>query len=256
MPKRRNSASTAAPLTPEPPLAECHLDSTGVETADVRPPTDAVQHYARCEACKAGVHFTPCGSGFSIVTYCGYEHGTSFGVGPNGFPVCPVPGHGEMQLADEQLKPAHEAIAEAAEKVTAAEEPSQPKLFQTFKPFNSDAALKQIAEKNRSVQSAKSYYDGAKGQAATARKAWEREAEQLQTLIAEYDRKKKDRDQQIANAKEKARLAEEAACAGVQASESENPPVLSSEHPTTEAVDVPAAVVQPEPQPDAVGASA
>jgi hypothetical protein len=172
----------------------------------------AAEHLARCRTCGIGVTFHPVSSdAFTVIATHGVPQETTFGIGPQGFPVCPD-GHGEMALADEQLVPAHEAISRVAAKVNGSNQ-QQSQLFITAKPFNVDGAMEAIVEKNQDVCRARAEYEGAKSRAAAARKRLDEEASALGDLIGKLSAAMKDRARQIADQAEQALEAAEAEAA-------------------------------------------
>jgi hypothetical protein len=74
-------------------------------------PDDDPVHLAKCAECATAVRFRPnvTGTGFVLVDA---DPDATFGVGEHGRPVCPN-GHGEMSIADDQLKSATEAFTDA-----------------------------------------------------------------------------------------------------------------------------------------------
>jgi hypothetical protein len=69
-------------------------------------------HLAKCAECAQAVKFQPTASGASFLLVDADPEAT-FGIGEHGRPMCPD-GHGEMEIADDQLKPAAEAFREVA----------------------------------------------------------------------------------------------------------------------------------------------
>ncbi|MGH9371003.1 MAG: hypothetical protein ACRD15_05675, partial [Vicinamibacterales bacterium] len=143
-------------------------------------PTDApVPHLARCATCGVGVTFQPrpSGSSFVIIARHGIDVDAAFGIGPSGFPICPTDGHGEMQLADEQLVPASEAITQVAE--LTADQPAQAQLFDTAKPFNFEGAWLDIAQKQQAIDALRRTHED---DAATAKRSKKLLDEALETF--------------------------------------------------------------------------
>lgn len=65
-------------------------------------------------------------------------------------------------------------------------------------PFDFAAALHRIAEQNREVTAAREAWEAAKEEASSCRKAYEREAEELEKLIRELESQEKDADRRQA----------------------------------------------------------
>lgn len=201
---------------------------------------EPMQHFARCEPCKAGVHFTPfaSGNGFAIVTRNGYDHDTTFGIGPNNIPVCPVDGHGEMQLADDQLRPAHQAITEAAAKANGSGKAEQRKLPLPINEPNWKAMQLQTNELRREVRQKMARWKAQHDAAATLKK----HADEAQTRLSEWEDTCDTREREWQEHLE--REAEKAARAAEEAAETED---------ELRGGPVP---IADEPQPEAAGASA
>lgn len=183
---KRFNAKTSAPETDDVTTPQEPTPVNGEETPvaqDAAADAPPVSHRAVCAECKAHVTYALLASGHGFMVLESSEPELVFGVGESGQPVCPH-GHGEMQLADEQI-PAVDAISQVAEQVNGS--PEQRALFDTRKPFNMAGALDAIAEKNRAVKWAHDRYEESKADTADAKKTWEREAKQLQELIDELE---------------------------------------------------------------------
>jgi hypothetical protein len=149
------------------------------------PPHKPVQHEARCVNVDCGIRVvyqpTASGAGFSIVECAGaYEQ--SFGVGPHGIPECPN-GHGEMELADEQL-PAAEAFALAQEKLNA---PAERRLPFPAARFNPEAANESIFKQRGVVRLKLSIEESKHDAYKKAKKEREEEETVLGALIDKFE---------------------------------------------------------------------
>lgn len=147
-------------------------------------------HLAKCSECASAVKYQPTTSGTSFTVVEG--EGT-YGIGENGRPLCPN-GHGEMAIADDQLKPVPEAFADAQAMLLAAEGgPTQASLPGVFPPFNFEGAFKEIVDQARNVERLKADYDDAKEEAASAKKALDKAAELLMSMTLEFERRRRDK---------------------------------------------------------------
>lgn len=166
-------AGEVAPDKPEPPPAESH---------------ELPLHRVTCMAkgCRAGATYRPTasGSGFMVLERFGMDLETVLGAGPNGRPVCPKDGHGEMTLADEQL-PAGEAIAQVADKVARAKK--DPKLPFPTPPFNFEGAFEHIIEKRHEVKQLEEKHEDLKGRTKKAKDELDEANEELGEMIDDYE---------------------------------------------------------------------
>jgi hypothetical protein len=150
------------------------------------PPTHRVVCMA--EGCGAAVTYRPTilGGGFFVLERVGMDLEASLGIGLNGRPICPVEGHGEMTLADEQL-PAVEAFAQVAEKLDA---PVQGDLPGVFPAFNYQGCYLELEEKAAEVNALHEEYLEAKEAATDAKKAWDKAAELYTKMALEFRRRR------------------------------------------------------------------
>ncbi len=167
------------------------LNDTGeLETGDT-PVFSGVEaddpvHLAKCSECASAVRFRPnvTGTGFFLVDEA---PDVTFGIGPNGRPVCPN-GHGEMSIADDKI-PAADAFSEVA----AMQGAQQRSLPGVFPPFNFEGAFKEIVEQAQRVENLDSEYDAAKAEASEAKKALDKGAELLMRMTLEFERRRKEK---------------------------------------------------------------
>lgn len=153
---------------------------------------DDPAHLAKCAECSAAVKFRPnvTGTGFFLVDA---DPDATFGVGEHGRPVCPN-GHGEMSIADDQLKPVPEAFADAQAMLLKAEgEAVQAALPGVFPAFNFEAVFKEIVEQAQRVERLKANYDDAKAEATEAKKSLDKAAELLMKMTLEFERRRKEK---------------------------------------------------------------
>jgi hypothetical protein len=175
-------------FTPEP---EPDDDDTSI--ADPEPDDDPV-HLAKCAECATAVKFRPnvTGTGFFLVDA---DPDVTFGVGEHGRPVCPN-GHGEMAIADDQLKPVAEAFADAQTMLLAAEAdarggaPVQGDLPGIIPPFNYQGCYLELEAKAAEVDALHDEYIDAKEVAADAKKAWDKAAELYTKMALEFRRRR------------------------------------------------------------------
>lgn len=187
---KRFSKKTSAPEeTPIDAVAE----TTQPDAQDAATPDTPPTHKAVCSECGAHVTYALTSSGHGFMVLETSDADTTFGQGEGGQPLCPR-GHGEMQLADEQI-PVADAITQVVEQTSGNGHgtPAQRALFDTTKPFNADGALDAIETKNADVEQARERYESYKSATAAARKRWESEAKQLADLIVDLKRKRQAR---------------------------------------------------------------
>jgi hypothetical protein len=154
--------------------------------------TERQLHDARCRACGGGVSYylTESGNGIIVRDTRGYGIDQSFGISPNSIPVCPVDGHGEMELADEQL-PAEEAFALAQQQMAAAAGLTQQQLPGVVMPFNFQGAYLELEEKAVEVDRLHAEYKSAAEEAKDAKKAWDKAAELYTRMALELRRRRR-----------------------------------------------------------------
>lgn len=152
-------------------------------------------HVATCH-CGATVTYQPTssGNGFMILGRSGVDAEANFGVGPNGIPVCPVDGHGEMTLADEQM-PAHEAITEAAEMLKDAEQASLPGVFPAF---NFQGAYLELEQQALQVDRLAREHKEDAETARDSKKRWEKAADLFTKMAVEFNRRRREKAEPIA----------------------------------------------------------
>jgi hypothetical protein len=121
--------------------AETHepLTSTPLDTT---PADDRPVHLAKCDECGHTVRFRPSATGAGFVLVDAGD--ATYGVGEAGRPICPD-GHGEMAVADDQLKPAAEAFAEVAAR-QAVSEPVQRTLPGVGSVFNYSGCMNELED--------------------------------------------------------------------------------------------------------------
>lgn len=172
--------------------------TTSVETCEAVPETPAAivaggeqpEHFAKCGECPAAVRYrqTASGGGMFWLEKIGVDQETNFGIGDNGLPLCPF-GHGEMVLADESL-PAHEAITEASDRLSHAQQASLPGIIPAF---NYKDVYMELEEQALRVDDAKRQYDDDKAVAAESKKAWEKAAELYTKMALEFRRRRQEK---------------------------------------------------------------
>lgn len=153
-------------------------------------------HLARCGSCDVAVKFKPTSSGnaFSVIEVFGTSERT-FGIGESGFPICPD-GHGEMQLADEQL-PAAEAFALAQEQLEATA-PKAARLPFPSPPFNYEGALHEIFGKQSEVTVFEIKFNDADDRRKKAKAALDEAREELSKMIDIIREREEERLHEIA----------------------------------------------------------
>lgn len=164
------------------------------ETDDLAPePEEDPVHLAKCAECAEAVTFRPnvTGTGFFLVDA---DPDASFGVGPHGRPMCRN-GHGEMAIADDQLKPVPEAFADAQAMLLAAEadaagKPVQGDLPGILPAFNYQGCYLELEEKAAEVNALHEEYLEAKEAATDAKKAWDKAAELYTKMALEFRRRR------------------------------------------------------------------
>lgn len=178
---------------------ELEADPANDSPIPTDPPPAPRPHLARCGTCGKGVTFEPLpsGHGFTIRAYHGVSQDTTFSVGPTGFPVCPDDGHGEMQLADEQL-PAAEAFAVAQEKLAAGPLAEQQRLPGVVLPFNFQGAYLELEAKAVEVDRLHDEYKAAAEEARGAKKDWDKAAELYTKMALELRRRRRAKEGQPA----------------------------------------------------------
>lgn len=156
-----------------------------VVTADAPP-----VHRAVCmvDGCTAAVTYRPTasGGGIFVLGRAGMDSDASIGMGPNGRPVCPVDGHGEMTLADETI-PAADAFAQVTEKL---DKPVQGDLPGILPQFNYQGCYLELEAKAAEVDALHDDYVRAKEEAADAKKAWDKAAELYTKMALEFRRRR------------------------------------------------------------------
>lgn len=150
-------------------------------------------HLARCAECASGVQFSTLPSGHGFVT-----HGTdqTFGVGEHGRPLCPN-GHGEMAIADDSLKPAAEAFADAAEQLAAADgrtDPVQRSLPGVIPAFNFQGCYLELEGQALLVESRRKTYEDDARVAKESKKAWDDAEEKFTKMALEFRRRRQAKD--------------------------------------------------------------
>jgi hypothetical protein len=222
---------STSPSTPAPVAAPA---SAEVPAADLRPASDQV-HLAKCAKCQGSVEFrrTSHGHGFMVVTSHGFGDSPSFTVAKNGNPICPVRGHGAMQLADEQLVPASQAIAEVAAKTNGTAQ--QLKLIEPA-PFNAEAALRDIAKERREASRRETVAEERHESYKYAKKSADEQNALVLRMIDEFDRRQQDHDAAVERWRE--RQAAHAAVPPVEpprcsfeANTGKPCPICSADHP-------------------------
>jgi len=167
------------------------LDDITSDTPTVEHPNDRPAHLARCAECTTEVQFKPSITGSSFTLVEGLDQ--TFGVGPNGRPICPH-GHGEMAIADDQsdqFQSAHDAFTEAADRLADAVQRDLPGVVP---PFNYAGAFGEIVDQARQVEALKSDYDEKKQDAADAKKSLDKAAELLMKMTLEFERRRLAKD--------------------------------------------------------------
>jgi hypothetical protein len=182
-------------FTPEP-----EPDADGEVIASAPLADDAPAHKAVCmiDGCQAEVLYrlTASGAGFIVIELRGMDLDTALGMGPDGRPVCPIDGHGEMTLADETI-PAADAFAQVAEKLTGAQRVALPGVFPAF---NFEGAFKEIVEQAQRVEMLDREHDDAKKEAAEAKKSLDKASELLMRMTLEFERRRKEKPEPAATA--------------------------------------------------------
>jgi hypothetical protein len=119
--------------------------------ADTAPATEErPTHLAKCGECAQAVRFRPTATGASFVLVDAAPE-ASYGIGEHGRPLCPD-GHGEMTIADDQLKPVPEAFANAQAMLQQAEreagdgQPVQRTLPGVVPAFNYAGCFKELED--------------------------------------------------------------------------------------------------------------
>jgi hypothetical protein len=149
-------------------------------------------HLARCAECAHAVKYraSASGAGFTLV------EGTdvTYGVGADGRPICPN-GHGEMTIADDQCKPAAEAITEAAQRVAAENgRPVQGSLPGVLPPFNYEGALRDLVTQAEEVERLRKIHEDDAAKAKKSKQAWEGAEELLTKMGLTYSARVRQRD--------------------------------------------------------------
>jgi hypothetical protein len=156
------------------------------QPATEQPIEERPMHGAVCDECKHTVAFrmTASGGGFMVINH-GYEdHEVSFGVGPNGGPMCPL-GHGEMTVADDRL-PASEAIGQVADAVAQRIPFANPA-------FNDENALEAIFAKNHEFEGFEKVYLDLKEKTKRAKDDMDECAVEQKKLIQHFEQAKAER---------------------------------------------------------------
>lgn len=162
-------------------------------------PDEPATHLAKCAECASAVRYRPLGAGFSLVDDDGL---TTFGVGPHGRPMCPN-GHGEMAIADDQLKPAAEAFAEVSQRLHDAA-PVQAALPGVLPVFNFQGAYMELEEQALRVESLRKAHEDDAKTARESKKAWD-SAELLYTNMAiEFRRRRCEKTSELPDVPEPA----------------------------------------------------
>jgi hypothetical protein len=155
-------------------------------------------HRAKCTepGCEVGAMYRPSatGAGFQILERYGVAIETTFGIGPNGIPLCPL-GHGELGLADDLL-PAADAIAEAAGKVERSTL-RQPRLPGVLPQFNFEGTVQMIFDTEQSVCGLEREAERLHERYKEAKKAAEVGQEKLRAMIRDYRDRKQEREFEI-----------------------------------------------------------
>jgi len=102
--------------------------------------------------------------------------------------MCPD-GHGEMELADEQL-PVGEAFAKVAEQLA---EPEQVALPGVFPAFNYQGAYEECEAKAVEVAALRAQYEDDAETAKDSKKAWEKAADTLNKMLLEFRRRRREK---------------------------------------------------------------
>jgi hypothetical protein len=144
-------------------------------------------HLAKCAECAEAVRYRPSVSGASF-TLVDDAPGASYGIGEHGRPLCPG-GHGEMTIADDQLKPAHEAVAEVIAK-QADTVPVQRSLPGVVPVFNFEGAYKELEDKAVEVDALHREYQLRAEDARDAKKRWDGAAELYTKMALEFRRRR------------------------------------------------------------------
>lgn len=158
-----------------------------IPLADPSAPDEVpLEHLARCVECGGTVRFfaSAAGSSFSLATT---ETDQVYGIGPHGRPECPG-GHGEMELADDQI-PAAEAISEVARM----QHPQQADLPGIVPPFNYQGAYLELESKAVEVDELHREYVDAAEEARDAKKGWDKAAELFTKMAIEFQRRRREK---------------------------------------------------------------
>lgn len=155
-------------------------------------------HRVQCGAkdCKSGATYRPTasGAGFQVLERYGMSIETTLGAGPHGRPICPVTGHGEMTLADDQL-PIEQAINQVNERLE--EKKRAPRLPFPAQPFNTKEALHHIYEKRHEVKRLEDRHDDLKNRTKKAKEELDEANEQLGKMIDDYEEREQERNFEI-----------------------------------------------------------
>lgn len=152
-------------------------------------PEERPVHLARCgdPECAIAVKFKPSASGASFILVDA-DPEASFGVGENGRPVCPN-GHGEMTIADDALKPAAEAFAEAQQQLDAA----APRLPFPVPAFNYEGVLHALLTKRHEIAGFEKKVEDRKEALKRAKDELDDANTQLGRMLDQFERDEQDR---------------------------------------------------------------
>jgi hypothetical protein len=120
----------------------------------------------------------------------GVEADVSFGIS-NVVPDCPN-GHGEMEIADDQL-PVEAAFEQVAEQLNGA----KPTRLPFPNAFNDSNALEHVIAVNHEFQDDEKVYLAAKDKAKDAKERMDATAKRLKEVIAKYEQLREDRQREI-----------------------------------------------------------
>lgn len=148
-------------------------------------------HLARCAECATAVKYQLTASGAGLILFEAAPDAI-FGLSANGIPICPQ-GHGEMSIADETLKPAADAIAEALELQEAESGPTQRTLPGVFPAFNYQGAYLELEQQAVECDRLRREHEDDAKTSRESKKDWD-EAEALYTKMAlEFRRRRREK---------------------------------------------------------------
>lgn len=153
-------------------------------------------HLAKCAECAAAVRFRPSTSGASF-TLVDADPDATFGIGEHGLPLCPN-GHGEMGIADDQLKPVPEAFADASTMLqrASAEAPVQRTLPGVVPAFNFQGCYMELEQQATIVEALRKEYEDDARVAKDSKKAWDDAEDKFTKMALEFRRRRQAKDEE------------------------------------------------------------